>query len=298
MSQDAQPEPNQDLTDRIRAAGISCPGCGFDLSELAGPVCPECGRRVSEADLPRDDSWGAVLRRLGPAAVLGGLWTVLPAIGGFVLLANMAPVSDWLRSHQQAGYAIYIVIFILSAGLGLLPTYSQAILAGYAFGAVWGFPAALAGFVGAALVGRVISQRYARERVEREIATHKKARVVRDALVGRGFWPTLGIVTLVRVPPNSPFALTNLVLSSAGVRLLTYVVGTAVGMAPRTAAAVVIGEQVTDWSEAGRPRWMIIAGIAVTVVVILIIGQIASRALQKLGGASEPVAPPPDAPPE
>lgn len=235
-----------------------------------------------------DDSAGAVIKRLGPAAVLGVVWAVLPAIGGFVLLANMAPVSEWLRSHQASGYAIYTGLFILTAGLGLLPTYSQAVLAGYAFGVVGGFPAALAGFVGASLLGRVIAQRYARERVERELATHKKAQAVRTALVGRGFWPTLGIVTLVRVPPNSPFALTNLVLTAAGVRMWTYTIGTAVGMSARTLAAVVIGAQITDWSDASRPKWLVIGGIALTLVVVIIIGQIASKAIQKVadGGGS------------
>ena len=229
-----------------------------------------------------DTSAGAVLRRLGPAAWLGLIWAVLPAIGGFVLLANMAPVSEWLRSHQTMGYGIYVGLFILTAGLGLLPTYSQAVLAGYAFGVVGGFPAALVGFVGASLLGRVIARRYAQKRVERELATHKKAAAVRSALVGRGFWPTLGIVTLVRVPPNSPFALTNLVLTATGVKLPTYIIGTAVGMSPRTLAAAIIGAQITDWSDASRPKWLVVGGIALTVVVVVIIGQIASKAIHKV----------------
>lgn len=279
------------LVERVRQAGIACPGCSFDLSGLSDPTCPECGREIVESDLESGDSLLEVTKRLGPAAVLGVVWAVLPAIGGFVLLANMAPVSEWLRSHQTAGYAIYIGLFIVTAGLGLLPTYSQAVLAGYAFGVVGGFPAALAGFVGASLVGRVITQRYAQERVERELSTHKKAAAVRAALVGRGFWPTLGIVTLVRVPPNSPFALTNLVLTATGVKLPTYILGTAVGMSPRTLAAVVIGAQITDWSDASRPKWLVIGGIALTLVVVIIIGQIASKAIHKVtsSGAGDSV---------
>ena len=99
------------------------------------------------------DTLGSVLGRLGPAAILGGVWTVLPALGGFALLAMVGPVSDWLNSHQEYGPFVYAAAFIIAAGIGVLPTYSQAVVGGWAFGPVIGTIAALAGFVGASLVG-------------------------------------------------------------------------------------------------------------------------------------------------
>jgi len=48
----------------------------------------------------------------------------------------------------------------------------------------------------------------------------------------------------VRIPPNSPFSLTNLALSTTGVPLWIYVLGTAVGMLPRTALVVWLASRV------------------------------------------------------
>lgn len=234
----------------------------------------------------------AFFRRLGPAAWLGLAWSALPALGGFLVLLNLGLISEFLRGEAEAGsmrlvlgVALYIGCFILSAGCGLLPTYSQAILAGYAFGVPGGFGAAWVGFGGASLVGYLISRSLARDRVEQEIQREPKARVIRDALVGSGFAKALLIVTLVRMPPNSPFALMNLALCSSGVAKRIYLMGTLIGMTPRTFAAVLIGSQITDWSNLEKPRWLIVGGIALTVAVLGVIGTMASRALQRVTGA-------------
>lgn len=237
-------------------------------------------------------SWAtlvAFLKRLGPAAWLGAAWSALPVLGGFLILFNLAPISQALRGEAEAGslrlalgMAIYIACFIVSTGCGFLPTYSQAILAGYAFGVPAGFGAAWAGFAGASMVGFLISKHIARPRVEQEIQRHLKARVIRDALVGSGFRKALWIVTLVRMPPNAPFALMNLVLCASGVARKTYLLGTLIGMAPRTLAAVLVGNQITDWAEVEKPRWMILAGIGITLAVLGWIGTLANRALQRI----------------
>lgn len=236
--------------------------------------------------------WASVVaftQRLGPAAWLGLAWTALPALGGFLVLFNLEPFSAVLRGEAEAGslrlalgMAAYIAVFVVSTGCGLLPTYSQAILAGYAFGVPAGFGAAWAGFAGASLVGFLISGSLARARVEREIQREPKARVIRDALVGSGFGKALWIVALVRMPPNAPFALLNLLLCASGVAWKPYLLGTLIGMVPRTLAAVLVGSQITDWSHVDKPRWMIVVGIAMTLAVLGLIGTMANRALKRV----------------
>jgi uncharacterized membrane protein YdjX (TVP38/TMEM64 family) len=61
-----------------------------------------------------------------------------------------------------------------------------------------------------------------------------------------------------------------------------YVLGTALGMAPRTFAAVFVGSQITDWSSAEKPRWMVVGGIVLTLAVLGVIGSIANRALKRV----------------
>lgn len=238
-------------------------------------------------------SFGEVVRKLGPASWLALAAVVAPPLGGFLVLGFIDSIAQWLESHGAMGPWIYAAAFAVTAGLALLPTYSQSILGGWAFGLVGGYPAALAGFVGGAAIGYSIARPVASERVGKLIDEHPKWVAVRNALLGGGFWKTLGIVTLLRLPPNSPFAATNLVLASVRVPWHTYLIATAIGMTPRTAAAVWLGQRlhgefssVAAAMKEGQPLWMKIGAIAVTIVVVIIvlavIGHIANKALKRV----------------
>jgi len=253
---------------------------------------------------PAHDSVGAIIARLGPAAWLGIAWAVLPAIAGLTLLVKMDVAARWLRGTEeqpglslQTGLAIYVGIFILSAGFGLLPTVSQAILAGFAFGITWGFPAALVGFAGASIIGYLIAGAVARKKVEHEIESHPKAAIIRDAFIRHGKLRALLILTLIRVPPNSPFALTNYVMSVSGVKMIPFLIATIVGMAPRTFAAVWIGAQVESWDEVHKPKWLIIGGIILAVAILIGLGQLANRAVESAMRSGE-LPPEPEPEPE
>jgi len=236
----------------------------------------------SETDA--DMSTVAVMKRLGPAAVLGVLWAAMPAIIGLtVFFGYRQEVADWLQDQGPLeGGAIYVIAFTLAAGLGLLPTWVQAVIGGYAFGLWFGFGAAWAGFTGAALLGFFVTKLVAGRRVEREIESHAKARAVRDALVGAGWLKTTGIVAIVRAPFNSPFSLMNLTLCATETPLSAYMVGTVVGMAPRTLVYAWLGAQIEDFDSYSSPMWMKIVGIASVIVVAMIVGKIATKALEKV----------------
>ncbi len=247
----------------------------------------------------QDESLGAIISRLGPAAYLGIAWAVMPAVAGIVLLSNMSGASDFLlQSNQEGGgslavgIGLYVGIFIITAGVGILPTYSQAILAGFAFGIGIGFPAALIGFTGASMIGYFIALKVARNRVESEIHKHPKAEIVRDAFVRHGLWRAMGILTLLRISPSSPFSLMNGLMAVSGVKLVPYVIATAVGMAPRTFAAVWIGHQVTSWDEYDKPKWLIIAGVVLMIGILMLLGHMANKAIDKAMGTDSDQDPP------
>jgi len=240
------------------------------------------------------------LKRLGPAAVLGIGALVLPPLGSILLFWHINEVGAWLNSHGSLGVAFYIVGFAFFAGVALLPTYSSAILGGWAFGFAVGLPAALAGFLGGSLIGYAVARPASAERVNKLIDEKPQWKAVRDALMGGSKGKTLLIVTLLRLPPNSPFALTNLVLASVRTPLWIYVVGTLIGMTPRTALVLYIASQVqgkmADEAAKGKPWWWIAVGIGATVVVLGIIGLIAKKALAKVTATSAapvPAAQPP-----
>jgi uncharacterized membrane protein YdjX (TVP38/TMEM64 family) len=119
--------------------------------------------------------------------------------------------------------------------------------------------------------------------------------VSRTSDAGRaGFWRTLGIVSLVRVPPNSPFALTNLVLASVRVPLASFAIGTGLGMLPRTAAVVYVGSLIEgelsrDALRQSRPGWLLPVGIGLSVAVLIVLAWLGDRAIKRaVGGPARP----------
>jgi uncharacterized membrane protein YdjX (TVP38/TMEM64 family) len=224
-------------------------------------------------------------RRLGPAGPLALIAGSLPVIGGFVLLSLVSYVAPWLRSHQEYGVLFYVLGFSLLAGLALLPTYAQSLVGGFAFGFWLGWPAALCGFLGASALAYAIARRASGDHVIDLINEHPKWKAVYASLVASGFGRTLLIVTLVRLPPNSPFAMTNLAMAATKVRPVAYLLGTLLGMAPRTGVAVFLGAGLSELSFSNKPStWIMLAGMAVTVAVIIIIGMLANQAIARMTG--------------
>lgn len=231
----------------------------------------------------------SLVRSLGPTGLLGLVWTAAPAVFGTLLLAGLAPLSQWLLYHRPVGLLLYTVLFVLGAGVGFLPTYAQSILGGWVFGVGLGLPAALVGFAGGGLLGYQIARRVSKDRVEEEIDREPKARAIRDALVGRGPWRTLLVVVLLRLPPNSPFALTNLVMAATGVPRSTFLAGTVLGMLPRTAVAVALaaaasatGAEDIQTFVRHRGPWLLAAGVVGGMAVLGVLGALARQALKRV----------------
>jgi uncharacterized membrane protein YdjX (TVP38/TMEM64 family) len=269
-------------------------------SHIIDPMTtPQTPEKTDSTDQPtqtaeHQESVGEIIKRLGPAAWLGIAWAVLPAVAGITLLANMGLATRMLVGTDEnpglplaMGIAMYVAIFIITAGLGVLPTVSQAILAGFAFGIGWGFPAALVGFAGASIIGYIVASVVARKKIEDEIESHPKAAIIRDAFLRHGKVRALMILTLIRVPPNSPFALTNYAMSVSGVKMVPFLIATIVGMAPRTFAAVWIGSQVSSWDDAKMPKWLVIGGIVLAVVILIGLGNLANKAVESAMKAGE-----------
>jgi len=238
-----------------------------------------------EPGVPHPSALITTLRSLGPAAVLGALWIVFPVLGGLAILVGSEAIGAWLTSFGPVtGALIYASIFALSSGTGVLPTYAQAFIGGWAFGTLWGSLAALAGFVGASIIGRWIAQVVSRGRVEATLQTNPKAAAVRDEMLRSGKWRTLGLVTLIRIPPNSPFAVGNLALGTTGVPWWCYLLGTAAGLFPRTALVVHLGAQVEDALTIQRPGLFVYGGIAVTIAALLVLVWLSQRAIDRVTG--------------
>lgn len=250
-------------------------------------------RRVSAAHSappPAPVARAGWVRRLGAAGPFALVLSFCPPLGGFALLATLTSSGPWLRDLGFGGILIYFFGIGLLLGISLVPTYTSAILAGWAFGFAIGWPLALATLTVASVLARAVGGWVAQDRVMAIIREYPALAAVHRALLGSPTRRTALVVTLLRVSPMSPFALTNFALAAARVPLGAYVFGTVVGLAPRTALAAfaAAGLEQLLFERVGD-RTTVIVGIAVTVAAFGVIGLLAKRALRNL--TAEPPAP-------
>jgi uncharacterized membrane protein YdjX (TVP38/TMEM64 family) len=223
------------------------------------------------------------MRRLGAAGPVAVVLSFWPPLGGFVLLATLTRLGPWLRAHGAQGVLIYFVITGALMGLSFVPTYSCAILAGWAFGFAVGWPVAMVTITVASIIAYAIGRWIARDRVLQVIQERPRWRAIHRALLDRTSGRTLLVITLLRVPPTSPFALANFALAAARVPLFDYILGTFIGIAPRTALATfaAAGLEQLRFKDVSQ-TWSVVAGIVATIVVCVVLGVLANRALREM----------------
>jgi uncharacterized membrane protein YdjX (TVP38/TMEM64 family) len=213
-------------------------------------------------------------------AIVLSFW---PPLGGFLLLATLTTFAPWLRAHEGLGFLTYFVLTVLLVGFSFLPTFACAIFAGWAFGFALGATTAVLALTAASIVAYALGRWIARDRVLEVVAEKPRWRAVQQALLGQNSRRTVFVVTLLRIPPASPFAIVNFVLAAARVPLWDYTLGTFLGLVPRTAAAAFAAasleqlrfKDVTD-------RTTLIAGLVATILVVAVLGSYANRALRAL----------------
>lgn len=231
---------------------------------------------------------------LGRTGVLALVWAIAPALATLAIVAFLGDVAAWFDGLGSAAPFVYVALFATAAGLGLAPTYSPSFLAGWIFGFGTGFGVALAALLGAASVGYFVARSVSSNEVARLLERFPKAEAVRRELVGRGPLASAGVVALLRVPPNSPFSLSNLALGAARVAFAPFAAGSIVGIAPRTAVYVGLGAAAasngaTDLGEAlavGKQWPLVVAGVVLLLVVLHVLGRIAQRALDRIARES------------
>jgi uncharacterized membrane protein YdjX (TVP38/TMEM64 family) len=230
--------------------------------------------------------WATLMRlgRLGPAAAATAF---LPPLGSLVLLGTMNQSAPWLQSHGTAGVVLFVTAFSVLGGFALLPTYGPSVLGGWAFGVGVGLAATLTGFLGASAIGFAIARHVSGDRLLLVLDEYPRGQALHRALLAGSWRRTLLVVTLLRVPPAGPFAMTNLLLAATGVSWGPYLIGSLLGLTPRVAAAVIVGASLSQLDlrhlERGGSAYL---SIGVSLAAVIMLGWIANRALGEVVGSS------------
>lgn len=223
----------------------------------------------------------SIVRGLGPA----GPWLLVaaggPLLGLMVLIATSSTWLPWFGEGLDSALVFWGVGAVM-AGLCMVPTQVASLVAGYLFGAWLGTVVGLLVVLVAAIIGFQLWSRVVGSRVLEAISHEPKAARVHRALLGRSAGRTIWLIALLRLSPVMPFAATNLLMASFGVRGPVFLAATVIGVGPRLVAVSLIGAELSelDWQAAGS-RWTTIVAIVATILFIVVISRIAKNALQR-----------------
>lgn len=223
-----------------------------------------------------------MLRRLDRLAVIRfGILLALIAVGTVAVFLVGVPDADTLRANFANSGVLGVFGFIgLYVVLSLTPIPASAltIAAGISFGLVRGIlvvdVAATLGAVAALYLGRMLGRDAVRGMASGRLDSL-------DALLGRR---GLLSVMVIRLIPIFPFAAVNYASGVTVVRVRDYVIGTAIGILPASAAYVAVGAY---GSKPGSLPFVIAVG---SLIVVTVIGALAARRRQQTGTVVPEVA--------
>jgi uncharacterized membrane protein YdjX (TVP38/TMEM64 family) len=220
---------------------------------------------------------------LGPVALFTGLG---PLVGAFALAATSPFWLDGFLDLGAAQIPIFLALTTVLAAYSLTPTHASSLLGGMAFGVGLGTLMAMLGTGMAAALGFITLRFFLRDKAVEALSLHPRTKAIHRELDQGHYLRSIALLALIRLSPVVPFAATNLLMSTTGIRLLPFLIGSLLGLAPRVIAVVWIGSSLTelDLSQAADRR-LLVLGIVATIAVLWILRKVSKRGLAQLDSA-------------
>ena len=240
------------------------------------------------------------LQAVGRPAAVAFFTAVGQALGGVVALGIAYGMADTLRAGGWGVTLGLVVVGALGCGLALLPTHVLSLIAGWSLGALPGAllatgAATLAAPIGYALGGGLAGPGFL-EWAERYPKAAAVCGAIRRASPAKAF----GLLALLRLSPVVPYGTTNVLAAVFRLPMVPFVVGTALGLAPRVAVVAAWGAALEQLDAGTSPvgGWTLAAGAAATLGAVGLLGGIARRSLRGVvvreigaeAGATAPVS--------
>jgi len=180
------------------------------------------------------------------------------AIALFVPHPDAAQIRDWAR---VAGPWFPLMFFVAHALATIaLPRLPFTVSAGLLFGSVTGIAVAISATTVSAALAFLLVRAIGRDAIAAQL-THPAVAAVDRRLARRG-WLAVGSLRLIG---PVPFPLVNFCAGVSSIRLVPYLIATAVGLLPGTIAVVVLGDALT-----GRPDPALVVVTALCVAIGLV----------------------------
>lgn len=218
---------------------------------------------------------------LGIIAFVGGLALILGL--GYLFKGQIRHFLDYFIERVDEwgpwGYVAYGGLYTLLEVLAL-PAIPLTMTAGVLFGIVPGTILVSGAATTAATIAFLIARYAARDKVLQLAQDNPKYKAI-DRAIGK---ESFKVVTLLRLSPLLPLALSNYFYGITSVDLPSYVAGSWLGMLPGTIAYVYAGNYGRalidgDGDVGGVKGWQVALGLGITVLAVGYIGKLAKKAL-------------------
>lgn len=221
------------LLDVPRSAPSDLPLPSIDA--LADPLEPIYEERSPARG---NRSWARRLLPLGIGVVLLAALVFAWANSPFSEPERLITAFDAVAERPWAPAAV-VAIYVLG-GLVVFPVSVLIVATVAVFGGWTGAVLAGVGALASAIVTYLVGRKLGAGVIRRFIGP--RINRIRRGLASQG----IVTVATVRLVPVAPFTFVNLVAGAAGVRLLDYVVGTALGLMPGLIVLTALGRQIVD----------------------------------------------------
>ena len=216
------------------------------------------------------------------------IFVALLILAAIIIAFRSLPVSDWLRDFQTyvrglgaLGYVVYIAVYVVCV-VAFIPASVLTVGAGAIFGFAGGTIVVVIGATIGSALAFLLARTVMRKRIEKMTASNAKFRALDRAIANEG----MTIVFLVRLAVVFPFTWVNYAFGLTAIPLWRYVLATFLGIIPATAAFVFASSAATKAATGGTSnitKIVYIAGGIVAIVVSVLIGRIATRAIRRAG---------------
>ncbi len=226
--------------------------------------------------------------------ILKGHWKWI--VIGFILsflsaAATLLPLKEWAKTFVDLvqrfgawGVVIFIGIYALATVL-FVPGWILTVSAGLIYGIFGGTAVALIGATMGAPLAFLVARYLLPGRIESGAKENDRFKSI-DEAIGKDGWKIVG---LLRLSPLIPFNLSNYLYGVTSIRLVPYVLASAVGMLPGTllysylgavGKVTVIGEKS---GHSPLQYLMLAVGLLATIVVAIYVSRLGRKALTKSG---------------
>jgi uncharacterized membrane protein YdjX (TVP38/TMEM64 family) len=220
--------------------------------------------------------------------VVKKILVALLIIAAIIIAVRFLPIANWLRAFQTyvrglgaLGYVVYVVVYAICV-VAFVPASILTLGAGAIFGFVGGTIVVVIGATIGATLAFLLARTVMRKRIAKMTESNKKFRALDRAIANEG----MKIVFLVRLAVVFPFTYINYAFGLTAIPLWRYVLATFLGIIPATAAFVFASSAATKAATGETTnitKIVYIAGGITAIIVSVLIGRIATRAIKRAG---------------